>query len=162
MLEYNIDASKGSSIRFIFIEVFMLDRQSKNSIKAISAVLFCVLVGEGVLGIGIFWPFLLILLDWSWIYWFSFGVGLLIASIYHLPVGLPALFLVLVTGGLSFVFNSRKETGWVMLVISLLANLVFDKVFGLPWTWWDFFSIFLAWLVAVRWFEKSETIKLNY
>ena len=140
----------------------MIDKQTKNIIKAAVAVIFCVLFGEGVFGLGIFWPFLLILLDWSWIYWFSFVIGLLIASIYRIPVGPPALFLVIVTGGLSFVFNSRKETGWVMLVISLLASFVFDKVFGVTWSMWDFFSIVVAWMIASRWFERSETIKLNY
>ncbi len=140
----------------------MIDKQSKNIIKAVVAVLVSVIVGEGVLGLGIFWPFLLILLDLRWIYWLSFVIGLLIASIYRIPVGPPALFLVIVTGGLSFVFSSRKETGWVMLVISLLANFVFDKVFGLNWSWWEFLGVILSWSVAERWFEKSETIKLNY
>lgn len=158
----SMEASKGSRIRFNLIDVFMIEKQSKNIIKAALAVILCVLIGEGVFSLGIFWPFLLILLEWSSIYWFSLFIGILIASIYHLPVGLPALFLVVVIGGLSFVFNSRKETGWVMLLISILANFVFDKVFGLTWSWWDTVSIVIAWQMAVRWFEKSETIKLNY
>lgn len=140
----------------------MLDKQSKNIIKAALAVLLSVSIGEGVFGFGFFWPFLLILLDWHWIYWFALFVGVLISGLYRIPVGLPSLFLVVVVGGLSLLFSSRKETGIVMLIISLVANVVFDLVFGLKWNVWEIFSVVAAWFIAVRWFEKAETIKINY
>lgn len=140
----------------------MIDRQSKNIIKTVLAVVFSVAIGEGILGLGFFWPFLLILLEWRFVYWFSILTGMIISAIYHLPVGLPSLFLVVVTGGLSFVVSSRKEAGWVMLVISLVANFVFDKVFGLHWNLWDVVSVVIAWTAAVALFEKSETIKISY
>ena len=140
----------------------MLDRQSKNIIKAVVAVLLSVVLGEGVFGLGFFWPFLLILLDWKWIYWFSLFIGLLLSGFYRIPMGLPSFFLVVVVGGLSFLISSRKETGWVMLVISLVANLVFDKVFGLSWNYLDIIFIVVAWLIAQVWFEKTESIKINY
>ncbi|KKT72186.1 MAG: hypothetical protein UW68_C0045G0007 [Candidatus Collierbacteria bacterium GW2011_GWB1_44_6] len=90
------------------------------------------------------------------------AIGILISVIYRLPVGLPSLFLVVVIGGLSLVFGSRKETGVVILIVSLLANFVFDKVFGLSWTLFDLLSTVVAWAIAVNWFEKGESIKLNY
>lgn len=79
-----------------------------------------------------------------------------------MSMGTPSLFLAVVIGGLSFLFSSGKESGWVMLIISLVANLVFDKAFGFGWSIWDPISVLIAWTVAVRWFERSESIKLNY
>lgn len=140
----------------------MSDRQTKNITKAIATVLLCVLVGEGIFGLGFFWPFLLIMLEWRGVYWLSFVVGVLISAIYRIPVGLPSMFLVIVTGGLSLIFGSRKETGLVILIVSLLAGFVFDKVFGLPWGVFDVVVTTLAWFVAVNWFEKGESIKINY
>lgn len=125
-------------------------------------VVLSVLVGEGVLGLGIFWPFLLVLLDWRGVYWLALAVGILVSVIYRLPMGLPSLFLVVVVGGLSLFFNSRKETGGVILLISLVANLVFDRVFGLPWSWFDLISVGLAWAAALAWFEKGDSIRLSY
>ena len=140
----------------------MSDRQSKNITKAVLTVVFAVLLGEGVLGLGFFWPFLLILLDWRGVFWLALFLGTLISVIYRMPVGLPSLFLVVVSGGLSLIFNSRKETGIVILIVSLVANFVFDKVFGLTWNVFDLLSVILAWMVAVAWFEGGESIKLNY
>lgn len=125
-------------------------------------MLISVLIGEGVFGLGFFWPFLLILLEWRGIYWLSLAIGILISVIYQIPIGLPSLFLVVVAGGLSLIFSSRKETGLVILVVSLLANFVFDKAFGLSWGIFDLVLTTLAWFVAVTWFERGESIKINY
>lgn len=136
--------------------------QTRNIIKAVGTVLLSVAVGEGVLGLGLFWPFLLILLDWSGVYWLSLAVGILISSLYRLPIGYPALFMVAVVGGLSLLLGKGKEAGWIILAISLLANAVFDKVFGLGWSLWEAGSIVVVWIVATKWQEGSETIKINY
>ena len=157
-----METNNGSSSKFNFVEVIMLEKQSKNIIKIVLAVVLSVLIGEGAFGLGIFWPFLLILLDWRGVYWLALAVGILVSVIYQLPVGLPSLFMVIVTGGLSLIFNSRKETGMVILVVSWVANLIFDKVFGLPWSWFDWVAVGLAWVVALTWFEKGESIKLSY
>lgn len=140
----------------------MSGNQSKNITKVVILVVPCVLLGEGVLGLGFFWPFLLILLDWRGVYWLALVLGTLISVIYRMPIGLPSLFLVVVSGGLSLIFNSRKETGFVILIVSIVANLVFDKVFGLSWSVFDLLSVVLAWMVASTWFERGESIKLNY
>lgn len=140
----------------------MSGNHSKNITKVALSVVACVLVGEGVLGLGFFWPFILILLDWRGVYWLALGVGVLMSVIYRMPIGLPSLFLVVVSAGLSLVFNSRKETGLVILIVSIVVNFVFDKVFGLTWNIFDLVSVILAWLVAVTWFERGESIKINY
>lgn len=154
--------NSGSRSKFIFIELIMFEKQSKNIIKAVSVVLLSVIIGEGVFGLGLFWPFLLILLDWRGVYWLSVFVGILISGLYHMPIGMPSLFLVVIVGALSFIISSGRESGWIMLIVSLVANLVFDKVFGFSWSLWDPIFVVIAWAVAVRWFESSETIKINY
>jgi len=136
--------------------------QSKNIINAVLTILLAVILGEGVLGLGFFWPFLLILLDWRWIYWLSILLGVLISAIYRLPMGYPSLFLVVVTGGLSFVIGKEREAGWIILIVALIANFVFDKGFGFSWNIWDTVSVVAAWTVAVRWFDRAENIKVNY
>ncbi len=110
---------------------------------------------------GFFWPFLFTLLEWRAVYWFALLLGVIVSGLYQIPIGLPSLFLVTVIGGLSFVLSSRKENGWVILLISLVCNFVFDMVFGLGWTGWEVLAMVVAWFTAVRWFE-SETIKINY
>lgn len=140
----------------------MSDRQSKNIIKAILTVLLAVIIGEGIFGLGFFWPFLLILLDSRLVYWLAFGVGILISVIYRMPVGLPSLFLVTVVGGLSLLFNSRKESSLVLLIVAVLANFVFNKAFGLSWSVLELISVILAWVIAETWFEKGESIRINY
>ncbi len=136
--------------------------QSKNTIKAILAVIISLLLGEGVLGWGIYWPFLLILLDWSGIYWFTLVMGILISVLRSLPVGLPSLFLLVVIGGLSIVMNMRKEVSWIMIVMAVIANFIFDKVFGLSWSFGELCGTVVAGVIAIKWFEKGETIRLSY
>ncbi|SRR5258706_11830016 len=140
----------------------MFNNQSKNTIKAITAVFVTLVLGEGILGWGIYWPFLLVLLDWEGIYWLSLVVGIIISVFRGISVGLPSLFLLLVIGGLSITINARKEMGWIVIVLSVVANFIFDKVFGLNWSFWELGATVLAGFLAVKWFEKVETISINY
>ena len=139
-----------------------MDKQSKNTIKSVLTVLVLVVLGEGVLGWGVFWPFLLMLLNWSGVYWLAFAVGILISVLRGVSVGLPSLFILVVVGGLSLVMNARKEIGWVIVVISILANVVFDVVFGFNWSVWEVIAVAVSGVLAISWFERSETIRINY
>jgi hypothetical protein len=136
--------------------------QSKNTIKSVLTVLILAILGEGVLGWGLYWPFLLVLLNWSGVYWLALGVGILISVLRGVSVGLPSLYMLVVVGGLSLVMNARKEIGWVMVVIGVLANVIFDVVFGFDWSIWEVLAVTISGIVAVSWFERSETIRINY
>ncbi|HOX95799.1 MAG TPA: hypothetical protein PLI45_00240 [Candidatus Woesebacteria bacterium] len=136
--------------------------QSKNNIKTIITVLVLVILGEGVLGWGLYWPFLLALLNWRGVYWLAFGVGILISVLRGMSIGLPSLFILVVVGGLSLLLNARKEVSWVLIVIGAVASIVFDMVFGLDWSIWEVIAVLIAGVVAVSWFERSETIRINY
>jgi len=140
----------------------MSDKQSKNTIKALIAVFVSVVIGEGIFGWGLYWPFLLILINWSGVYWWSLFAGILISVLNNISVGLPSLFIVFVIGCLSLFMRARKEMGIVILIISIMANFVFDKVFGLPWSVLESITLIIVSAIAISWFEKGESIRLNY
>lgn len=139
-----------------------MERQSKNTIKSVLTILALVVLGEGVLGLGVYWPFLLTMLGWNGVYWLALAIGVLVSVFRGLSIGLPSLFLVAVIGGLSLVTNARKEIGWLLIVLGVLANIVFDLVFSFGWNFWESILVFIAGILAMSWFERSETIKINY
>ena len=139
-----------------------MERQSKNTIKSVLTILALVVLGEGVLGLGVFWPFLLTMLGWNGVYWLALAIGVLVSVFRGLSIGLPSLFLVAVVGGLSLVTNARKEIGWLLIVLGVLANIVFDLVFSFGCNFWESILVFIAGILAMSWFERSETIKINY
>ena len=140
----------------------MADKQTKNTIKTVSTVLLLIVFGEGVLGWGLYWPFLLTMLDWGGVYWLSLGVGMLVSVLRGLSIGLPSLFILAVVGLLSLVMNAKKEIGWAIVVIGVVSSIVTDVIFGLGWSVWEVLAVVVAGIMAVSWFERSETIRINY
>ena len=110
-----------------------MDKQSKNTTKTVLTLLVMVLLGEGVLGWGLYWPFLLTLLNRRGVYWLAFAVGVLISVLRGLSIGLPSLFILVVVGGLSVVMSARKEAGWAIVLLGVVCSVVFDIAFGLGW-----------------------------
>lgn len=139
-----------------------MDKQSKNTTKTVLTLLIMVLLGEGVLGWGVFWPFLLTLLNWSGVYWLAFVVGVLISVLRGLSIGLPSLFILVVVGGLSLVMSNRKETGWAIVILGVASSIVFDIAFGLSWSLWEILAVLISGLLALSWFERTETLRINY
>ena len=139
-----------------------MDKQSKNTTKTILTLLVLVLFGEGVFGWGVYWPFLLTLLNWNEVYWLAFGVGILVSVLRGLSIGLPSLFILVVVGGLSLVMSIKKEIGWAVVLIGVLCSIVFDIVFGLNWGFGEVLAVFVFGVLALSWFEKTETIRISY
>jgi len=102
------------------------------------------------------------LLNWGGVYWLAFGVGILVSVLRGLSVGLPSLFILVVVGGLSLVFNAKKEMSWVIILLGMLCSVVFDIVFGLGFSVWEVLAVFVSGLIALSWFERTETIRINY
>jgi hypothetical protein len=136
--------------------------QSKNTTKTVLTVIVMVLLGEGVLGWGLYWPFLLTLLNWGGVYWLAFAVGILVSVLRGLSIGLPSLYILVVVGALSFLMNAKKEMGWAIILIGMVSCLVFDIVFDLGWSFWELLAVFISGLLALSWFERTETIRINY
>lgn len=139
-----------------------MDGQSKNIIKSVTTLFLLVVFGEGVMGWGLFWPFLLIMIGYKGVYWLAFGVGILVSVFHGLLVGLPSLFILVVVGLLSFFLNVKKEIGWVVVVLGVLCGLVFDLVFGLSFGIVEAVMIVIAGVFAVFIFENSDSISLKY
>lgn len=139
-----------------------MDKQSKNTTKTVLTLLVMVLLGEGVFGWGLYWPFLLILLNWGGVYWLAFGVGVLVSVLRGLSVGLPSLFILVVIGGLSLVMSTKKEISWAIIFIGIVCNIVFDIVFGLGWSVWGVAAVLVSGILALSLFERTETIRINY
>lgn len=170
-VDKSIARSRGRRSKFIFVLVIswvilhyiMLEnRQSKNTIKTVITVLVMVIFGEGVLGWGIYWPFLLVLLGWEGVYWLAFVSGVLISVLRGVSVGMPSLFILVVIGGLSFVVNARKEMSWVIVVISVVASVVFDLVFGFGISVFEIIGVSVSSVLALSWFDRTEAIKIRY
>ncbi len=140
----------------------MFDKQSKNTTKTVLTLILMVLLGEGVLGWGLYWPFLLTLLNWDGVYWLAFGVGVLVSVLRGISIGLPSLFILAVVGGLSLVMSARKEMGLVIVILGVVCSIVFDIAFGLEWNFWNVLAVLVSGLLALSWFERSETIRINY
>jgi len=136
--------------------------QDKNNIKAIVAVGVAVILGEGVLGWGLYWPLLLMLTDWDGIYWLGLLVGVMVSVYSATTVGLPSLFIVAVLGAVSFFLGVRRGSEWWLILISLVANLVFDKLFGLSWNIVESLLILVTTFLVISWEDKAESIKVNY
>ena len=139
-----------------------MDKQSKNTTKTLLTLLAMVLLGEGVLGWGVYWPFLLTLLNWSGVYWLAFGIGVVVSVLRGLSVGLPSLFILVVVGCLSLIVSAKKEMSWAIILLGVVCSVVFDTVFGLGWSFWEAMAVLVSGFFAVAWFERTETIRINY
>ena len=154
-----METSKGGRKRSL--ELFKL-MQTKNTIKQLTILFLGLVIGEGIFGVGVYWPLLLIMKDKKWIFWLAFGCGLFLSVIYSQKIGLMSLFLTaVVTLVYLFVGGSRGHGKWLAL-ISIVVSGGFDFVFGLPWSVWEVAFLAVAGLWVSHVLEGQESIKLNY
>lgn len=140
----------------------MLDMQTKNIIKTVAIVLLALFLGEGVFGLGIYWPIFFLLIDWAGVYWFSVAFGIFISLLTELKVGLPSLFVLLTTAVISNFVGVKKSSRNLLVVLGVVGNLLFDKMFGLSWSFWEMILVFGVGMVAVRGLDKQDVIRINY
>ena len=140
----------------------MIENQVKNTIKVLLGAILAVVIGEGILGWGLYWPFLFILLEWNGIYWFALILGILISVFNGVPVGLPSLFLVVVVGVMSIFFDNRKDLLLVMAILSMVANFIFDKLFGLNWSVIEGLVVLVFSFFVLSLGERAESIHIKY
>lgn len=136
--------------------------QTKNNIKQMVFFALSLIIGEGVFGMGLYWPFLFLMKDKKNIFWISFLCGLVLSSIYKKGFGLMSLFLVGVAALANFFINNGKGSGLLILAVSILANLVFDLAFNLHWSLLEFVIMILVGMLANRDRDVRESIRVNY
>jgi len=49
-----------------------------------------------------------------------------------------------------------------VVLIGVLCSIVFDIVFGLNWGFGEVLAVFVFGVLALSWFEKTETIRISY
>ncbi|KKU27834.1 MAG: hypothetical protein UX41_C0042G0002 [Candidatus Collierbacteria bacterium GW2011_GWE1_46_18] len=140
----------------------LIMNQDKNTIKAILALGVAVILGEGILGWGIYWPILLMLSDWDGIFWLGLIVGILVAIFGAISVGLPSLFIVVVLGLSSFSLRTKRGSEMWLVLISLAANGLMDKIFGLSWGLVEMVGVLVAAILVFSWEGRGDSIKVHY
>jgi len=68
---------------------------NKTIIYKLLGVVGLVILGEGVLGWPLYWIGLWFLLDWKYVYWFSFVLGFVLTGVTGMALGWSSLVLVL-------------------------------------------------------------------
>ena len=126
-------------------------------------ILFMAVVfGEGGMSWGLYWPILLSLSGWDGVYWLGLSLGVLLSVIGAVSVGLPSLFVVVVLAGAGYLSGSGgRMSGW-LIVISLAANFLFDRMFGLPWSIWEAAGVLGVALFIFGREGKEESISVHY
>ena len=142
------------------LELFM-SVQTKNTIKEIFFLTISVLLFEGVMGLGVFWPFLLKQTERKNSFWLAFFCGVLFSLFYNQKIGLMSLFLLVVMAGIHLIMGGGSR-GKIIMVMSLIANFVFDRYFGLSWSLWEGLVILVVCLLFAKDLESQETIKINF
>ncbi len=135
--------------------------QTKNNIKNISFFFFSLFVGEAVLGLGFFWPLFLVLNIGSLVYWLGLFAGLFLSVFYGQVLGLMSLYIILFLIVSKFLFNTgRLRAAWVIF-ISLIANLLFDYLFGLGFGLGEQIVVLVVSGIVARGAESDNTIRIN-
>jgi len=136
--------------------------QDKNIIKTVVAVAVAAIIGEGILGWGLYWPFLLLLIEWDGVFWLAFFIGILVGSFSGVPVGFASLFMLAAVGAVHLFAGWKKGTSLELAVFSIVLNFLFDKVFGLSWSIWEMVLVFICAIVVFGWESKAESIRVRY
>ncbi len=135
--------------------------QTKNNIKNLSFFFLALFVGEAIFGLGAFWALLLVLNIGGWVYWLGFFAGLFLSVFYGQVLGPMSLFIVLFLVITYFLFSSgRFKPVWVVLV-SVLANLLFDYFFGLGFGVWELALVFAVSSLVARTADGDHAIRIN-
>lgn len=139
-----------------------MNKQNKNIIKTVLYAFLCLFAGEGVLGLGIYWPVLILLSDLKGVYWISFFFGLLVSEFYGLRIGIPSLLLVVFVALASMLVDTNRDSAKWMVFFAVLANFIFDKAVGLNWSIWESGLVLLVGLWSFRGYKHQEIIKINF
>ncbi len=140
----------------------MLENQVKNNIKLVLTALILTVIGEGVFGLGLYWPVLVLMLDWDRVYWLAFVIGIFVSVFAGIPVGFPSLLLVVITGIFSLVLDGRRTHPAIVVISILVANIIFDKLLGFNSGLIEVIVVGVTSVLLLGWGEKNESIHIRY
>lgn len=135
--------------------------QKKNTIKNTIFFVLSVLLGEGVFGVGLFWPYLLSVDIGIYAYWVGLLVGIFFSVYYSLGLGLVSLFLLCVIFIWQTFFVSSGLKPFWLIFVSVVSNVVFDLVFGFGFSVVDNLLVLIVSFLLARKLENNQTIKVS-
>ncbi len=135
--------------------------QTKNNIKSVGLFFLSLFVGEAVFGLGVFWPLLLVLKMGGWVYWLGFLSGLFLSVFYGQVLGLMSLYIIVFLVVCQFLFNTGKVKHFWIVLVSLVANLFFDYLFGFGFGLGEQVVVLVVSGLVVKVAETNNTIRVN-
>ena len=133
----------------------------KGKRRGIILLVLATLLGEGILGWGLYWPILLVLDRWDGVFWLAALVGIFIAVLNGQMVGLPSLLIIVFLGLLALVPAGLRDNVVVFALVSVILNLVTDKILGLSWTVWEMLGVALFSVLVTKIFDKWEGVHVR-
>lgn len=140
----------------------MIEKQVKNTIKTVGLVIFMTLLGEGVLGVPLYWPFLLLYINDGEVFWLALLVGILVSFLNGLEYGLPSVILVVGVGILSFLGIVFREKNGVLILTMLMLVWLSNYLMGMSNGFWELILIGLVSIPVLGWSHGGETIHIKY
>lgn len=140
----------------------MIKNQVKNTIYRSIWVILAVLFGEGILGVSLYWPFLVLLLDWGGVFWVAFGVGVLVAVLNGLTIGLASLVIVLAVGIMMLILGEGQMSLGIQLGLMLLLAVVTNKVLGIHESLGEVVLLVVVSMLVFRAGTPRDTIRIKY
>lgn len=140
----------------------MIKNQIKNIIKMSLWVVVATLLGEGVLGVSLYWPFLILLLDWGGVFWIAFVVGILVAVLNGLMIGLPSLLILIAVGIMVLLIGDGQASLMVQMFLIMVLSVLVNIVLGIHMSVGEELVILLTSLVVLRTGSLGDTIRIKY
>lgn len=140
----------------------MTQSQVKNTTKTVLLVLFFTFLGEGVLGLPLYWPFLLLYINNEGIYWLALVVGILVSFLNGISLGLSSLVLVLGVVVLSFLGEFLREKNGVLILVMVLLSWLVDRIIGVGHGVWESVILGLVAIPVLGWSRGGDSIHIKY
>ena len=140
----------------------MIKNQVKNIIKMSLWVTLVTLLGEGVLGVSAYWPFLVLLINWSGVFWTALVVGILVSVLNGLSIGLASLLIVLSVGIIMLVLGEGQASLWVQLSLITILLVVVNKILGIHESVGEVMIVLAVSLLTLRSGSLGDTIRIKY
>lgn len=139
----------------------MRNRGTENNIAILIAGVVLMLVGEGVFRWGGWLVVLLMMSEWEGIFWYSVILGVVLAGMNGIGLGLTSLVLLSVSLGFRLMKGVVGESRVVTILILGVSGWLADRLLGMSWSWLEvLMSGGLFWLMSV-WWEKGRDLSIR-
>lgn len=137
----------------------MVKPQTKNIIGRILFSLLFLFLGEGLFGVGVYWPFILSLItNGQMFFLYGFVFGIVVSVVTGSELGKASLLIVIGLFIYDRLRNKLSSSLWLIGLLAMFLSLVTDSVLGLSWSFWEgLFNFGLVWFLGA-WGYFDETL----